>query len=42
MKIKLDENLPTRLVRVLEERGYEVHPVATEGLTDCRLRIKRP
>lgn len=33
MKIKLDENLPTRLVDVLERRGHEVDTVATEGLT---------
>jgi predicted nuclease of predicted toxin-antitoxin system len=33
MKIKLDENLPARLVAVLEKRGHEVDTVATEGLT---------
>lgn len=32
MKVKLDENLPTRLVDVLERRGHEVDTVATEGL----------
>jgi predicted nuclease of predicted toxin-antitoxin system len=33
MKIKLDENLPTRLMAVLERQGHEVDTVATEGLT---------
>ncbi|MGH8527230.1 MAG: DUF5615 family PIN-like protein [Gammaproteobacteria bacterium] len=32
MKVKLDENLPTRLVDALEKRGHEVDTVATEGL----------
>lgn len=33
MNIKLDENLPVRLVGVLERRGHEVDTVAAEGLT---------
>ncbi len=33
MKVKLDENLPIRLVDVLEGRAHDVDTVATEGLT---------
>ena len=32
MKIKLDENLPTRLVGVLGGLGHDVDTVPTEGL----------
>ena len=33
MKIKLDENLPTRLASLLESMGHQVDTVADEGLT---------
>lgn len=33
MKIKLDENLPTRLVRLLAELGHDTDTVPQEGLT---------
>lgn len=33
MKIKLDENLPSRLVPLLENLGHQVDTVADEGLT---------
>jgi predicted nuclease of predicted toxin-antitoxin system len=33
MKIKLDENLPTRLAPLLESIGHQVDTVAEEGLT---------
>ena len=33
MKIKLDENLPTRLATLPESMGHEVDTVADEGLT---------
>lgn len=33
MKIKLDENLPTRLAAVLEKAGHAVDSVPAEGLT---------
>lgn len=32
MKVKLDENIPDRLVGVLETAGHDVDTVATEGL----------
>jgi predicted nuclease of predicted toxin-antitoxin system len=32
MKIKLDENLPTRLVAFLQSRGHDVDTVPQEGL----------
>ena len=32
MKIKLDENLPVRLVRILSQLGHETDTVAHEGL----------
>lgn len=32
MKIKLDENLPARLVSILEKLGHEVDTVPEEGL----------
>jgi predicted nuclease of predicted toxin-antitoxin system len=32
MKIKLDENLPARLVPILEQRGHDVHTVPEEHL----------
>jgi len=32
MKIKLNENLTTRLVAILERQGHEVDTVVTEGL----------
>lgn len=40
MKIKLDENLPFRLVRILDQLGHETDTVAQEALTgqdDTRL-----
>lgn len=40
MKIKLDENLPLRLVSLLETLGYDVDTVADEGLAgkpDCQV-----
>lgn len=33
MKIKLDENLPVRLVTLLTDLGHQVDTVADEGLT---------
>lgn len=33
MKIKLDENLPTRLARDLKALGHDVHTVHDEGLS---------
>lgn len=33
MKIKLDENLPLRLVSLLTELGHDVHTPRDEGLT---------
>lgn len=33
MKIKLDENLPARLVRLLAELGHDTDTVPQEGLT---------
>jgi predicted nuclease of predicted toxin-antitoxin system len=33
MKIKLDENLPASLARVLKDLGHDVHTVRDEGLT---------
>ncbi|MBI5314776.1 MAG: DUF5615 family PIN-like protein [Nitrospirae bacterium] len=33
MKIKLDENLPVRLVRLLAELGHDTDSVPQEGLT---------
>ena len=35
MKIKLDENLPDRLVAVLTELGHDVDTVHAEQLTGC-------
>ena len=32
MRIKLDENLPQRLVSVLANRGHDVDTVVAEGL----------
>ena len=32
MKVKLDENIPTRLVGELVKLGHEVDTVASEGL----------
>ncbi|MCG3120897.1 MAG: hypothetical protein ALAOOOJD_03792 [bacterium] len=32
MKIKLDENLPTALVAILDQLGHETDTVASEGL----------
>ena len=32
MKVKLDENIPNRLVAVLESAGHDVDTVASEGL----------
>ncbi len=32
MRVKLDENMPTRLVAALNVRGHDVHTVASEGL----------
>ena len=32
MKVKLDENIPSRLKNVLEKRGHDVHTVADEGM----------
>ena len=32
MKVKLDENIPDRLVSVLENGGHDVDTVASEGL----------
>ncbi len=32
MKVKLDENIPDRLVAVLESAGHDVDTVASEGL----------
>lgn len=32
MKIKLDENLPVRLVRILSQLGHETDTVGQEGL----------
>lgn len=32
MKIKLDENLPLRLVEILRELGHDVDTVPQEGL----------
>ena len=32
MKIKLDENLPVRLARALEELGHDADPIPEEGL----------
>ena len=33
MKIKLDENLPSRLATALEDLGHDVHTTSSEGLT---------
>jgi predicted nuclease of predicted toxin-antitoxin system len=33
MKIKLDENLPARLLHILENHGHDVHTVPDEQLT---------
>ena len=33
MKLKLDENLPARLVPVLQQYGHDVHTVAEEQLS---------
>ena len=33
MKIKLDENLPARLIRLLAELGHDIDTVPQEGLT---------
>jgi predicted nuclease of predicted toxin-antitoxin system len=33
MKIKLDENLPSRLAAVLSELGHDVHTTREEGLS---------
>ncbi len=33
MKLKLDENMPLRLVSMLENRGHDVDTVADEGLS---------
>lgn len=33
MKIKVDENIPLRLVAVLRDAGHDVHTVPDEGLT---------
>ena len=33
MKIKLDENLPARLIRLLAELGHDIDTVSQEGLT---------
>lgn len=33
MKIKLDENLPLRLVSILKNKGHDVDTVADEGLS---------
>lgn len=32
MKVKLDENIPGRLVHILENSGHDVDTVASEGL----------
>jgi predicted nuclease of predicted toxin-antitoxin system len=32
MKIKLDENLPSEIVELLESGGHDVHTVRSEGL----------
>lgn len=34
MKIKLDENLPTALVAILDQLGHETDTVASEGLAE--------
>ncbi len=33
MRIKLDENIPARLTRILARHGYEADSVVSEGLT---------
>lgn len=33
MKIKVDENIPFRLIAALRDVGHDVHTVAEEGLT---------
>jgi predicted nuclease of predicted toxin-antitoxin system len=35
MKIKLDENLPFRLVGILSELGHEIDNIPQEGLKGC-------
>lgn len=35
MKIKLDENLPFRLVSILSEFGHEIDTIPQEGLKGC-------
>ena len=35
MKIKLDENLPFRLVGILSELGHEIDTIPREGLKGC-------
>jgi predicted nuclease of predicted toxin-antitoxin system len=35
MKIKLDENLPFRLVGILSEFGHEIDTIPQEGLKGC-------
>lgn len=36
MTIKVDENIPCRLVAALRDVGHDVHTVAEEGLTSRR------
>ncbi len=33
MKIKIDENIPTRLVGILTQQGHDIHSVHQEGLS---------
>ena len=35
MKIKLDENLPFRLVEILSQLGHETDTISQEGLKGC-------
>jgi predicted nuclease of predicted toxin-antitoxin system len=35
MKIKLDENIPARLVNILSQFGHEIDTVPQEGLIGC-------
>jgi predicted nuclease of predicted toxin-antitoxin system len=35
MKVKLDENLPSRLVGILSELGHEIDTIPQEGLKGC-------
>lgn len=35
MKIKIDENMPVDVIKVLENAGHDVHSVYSEGIEGC-------